>query len=285
MSRRLLWRAGLTALAYTLLVVPGYARGQTLSYVGSVQFTTGDYGLPQATTSLALLNGLALRADRLRVWLSIPLILQDAAWVQYGGAGMVPSGGLRKHGVGQMMGQGDGDMTNASNGGGGMSSHVGVGDAFGRAEFDLLNGDVRGRSLRAAAVAKAPLARPRDGLGTGKWDVGGGISWSELLAGNYLFTDATYWVMGRPDSLPVRNTLAYALAIGRPLRTGAYALLASVSGSTPVVEGMKAPVQGGLGVSYRVSEQRFLSGTMSVGLTKTAPTVTLGLGWQAGLWR
>ena len=284
MSSRSFSRFALAALG-AILLVTNRSPGQALSYVGSVQYTTGDYGLAQTTTSVAFLNGLAVRADRLRAWLSIPVILQDAGWVQYGGAGMVPSGGLPGHGRGQMMGGTDSGMMDGNAGTGGMTSHAGVGDPFTRAEYELLNGDLHERSLRAVAAAKAPLARPQDGFGTGKWDVGGGLSWSESVAGTYLFTDATYWAIGRPDSLSVRNMLAYAFAIGRPLRAGAYAILVSVSGSTPIIDGLTAPVQGGLGVSYRVSEQRFLNGTINLGLTRTAPTISLGLGWQVGLWR
>ena len=284
MSSRWFSRFTLAALV-AIPLVTSRAPGQTLSYVGSVQFTTGDYGLAQATTSLAFLNGLAVRADRLRAWLSIPVILQDAGWVQYGGAGMVPSGGLPGNRGGRMMGGSGSGMMDGDAGSDGMTSHAGVGDPFTRAEYELLNGNLNERSLRAIAAAKMPLARPEDGLGTGKWDVGGGFSWSELVAGTYLFTDATYWAIGRPDSISVSNTLAYAIAIGRPLRAGAYAFLVSVSGSTPIIDGLAAPVQGGLGVSFRVSEQRYINGTVNLGLTRTAPTIALGLGWQVGLWR
>src|SRR5574338_350581 len=100
----------LTALAVSIPFAD--VSSQTMSYVGSVQFTTGDYGLSRTTTSVAFLNGVAVRADHLRAWLSVPLILQNAGWVQYGGAGMLPSGGLPSHGSGgQQMMSGGGMMS------------------------------------------------------------------------------------------------------------------------------------------------------------------------------
>ena len=192
----------------------------------------------------------------------------------------MPSGGMPGHGGGG--GMGSGMMAGADGMRGSM--HAGVGDPLVRADAVLLRSADARRELRLAVATKVPFARPEGGVGTGEWDFGAGMSSATAFSGTFLFADATYWQTGRPDSVPLRNALAYALAAGRPvIASGRLALLASVSGSTPLLRGIQAPVSVGLLLSHVSSANRVLGVTLSLGVTRTAPKAVVGLAWRVML--
>ena len=118
------------ACAMTVALLPPLmgARAQSLTYVGSTLFSTGDYTFGTRTSSLYIANGLSARLGRVRASVLVPLIAQDAGWVQYSGGGMLPTGGMPGHGsagsngTGSRVGSmGDGGMM--SRDGSGMGSH------------------------------------------------------------------------------------------------------------------------------------------------------------------
>jgi hypothetical protein len=257
------------------------AAAQSLTYTGSAQLSTGKYVFARTTTSLYVANGLALTTGRFRWSLSIPVILQDAGWVQYSGGGLVATGGMRDEaGVGGRGGMGDGMMSPQSEA---AHAEIGIGDPVARAEAELLPGQGSIRSLRLVATAKAPVAGVDQGFGTGEWDYGGGLALASVVRGTFIFADATYWHLGDSPSLELRDALWYGAAVGRPLSDGRVALVASFTGSTRVLDGVAAPIQAGAGVSYRWLSGRTLSVFAAVGMTASAPDVSLGMGWQVPL--
>lgn len=257
------------------------AAAQSLTYAGSAQLSTGGYVFARSTTSLYVANSLALTTGRFRWSLSMPVILQDAGWVQYSGGGLVATGGLH---------DGAGDGGQRSMGGGMMSpqsevahAEIGLGDPIARAEAELLPGEWGIPSVRLVATAKAPVASVNQGFGTGEWDYGGGIALASFVRGTFIFVDATYWRLGDSPSLELRDALWYGAAVGRPLSGGRVAVMASFTGSTRVLDGLAAPVQAGAGVSYRWLSGRAVSLSGAVGVTASAPDVALGVGWQVPL--
>ena len=79
------------------LVVPAAVPGQSLAYIGGLQYAAGDFIFTQSTWSAYLSNGLSWSAGRVRVTGSVPVVLQPAGWVQYSGTGMmVPTGGITR---------------------------------------------------------------------------------------------------------------------------------------------------------------------------------------------
>ena len=160
---------------------------------------------------------------------------------------------------------------------------MGVGDPVGRVELDVLRNEWGAPMVRLAVAAKAPITSVGTGFGTGAWDVGAGVSVARAIRGTFLFADATYWSLGDGPGLELRDILAYGAAIGRHLRGGRYSVLASVLGTTPVIAGVPAPLQAGTGVSYQAASGRSLSISALVGLTRSAPDVAIGLGWQVPL--
>ena len=257
------------------------AAAQSLTYAGSAQLSTGEYVFARRTTSLYVANGLALTTGRFRWSLSMPVILQDAGWVQYSGGGLVATGGMHDGaGDGGRGGMGSGMMAPQS---AAAHAEIGFGDPIARGEVELLPGQWSIRSLRLVATAKAPVASVNQGFGTGEWDYGGGIALASVVRGTFIFADATYWRVGDAPSLELRDALWYGAAVGRPLSGGRVALVASFSGATRVLDGAAAPVQVGAGVSYRWFSGRTLSVSVAAGMTAAAPDVSLGVGWQVPL--
>ena len=264
------------------------AHAQSLSYVGGMQYATGSFIFTQRTWSAYLSNGLAWSAGRVRVSASIPLVLQPAGWLQYNGSGMmVPTGGLA--------GSTTGSTGNSSGMGGAMHggtitpassmpfSGVGLGDPIGRVDVALTQPDAGRPSFSLVGAVKAPFADVGSGFGTGKWDVGAGLSGAMSVRGISVLAEAVYWKIGNPAGAALRNAVAYALSIGRALPGSHWSMLGTVSGATSLWTGLEAPVQAGIGVGYLLESGNSVFATAAVGLTRTAPALSTGLGWRVPL--
>ena len=279
------WRL---VLAFALMVVAARpARGQSLSYVGGLQYGAGDFIFTQRTWSAYLSNGLVWSAGRFRASASVPLVMQDAGWVQYSGAGMlVPTGGVAgsgssgASGTGTASGMHGGSMTPSPN----MPfSRVGVGDPIGRVELALSPLDASGLRVSVVGAVKAPLADVNRGFGTGEWDAGAGLSTALRVGGTSVFGDAVYWKLGNPSGASLRNVLAYGLSIGRVLPGYRWSVLGSVAGASSFWAGLDPPVQAGAGVGYLLESGSSVTVSAAAGLTSTAPTISMALGWRVPL--
>lgn len=261
------------------------ASAQRLAYVGSVQYATGDFVFAQRTWSAYLSNGVSASAGRLRATASIPVVFQDAGLVQYSGGGMmVPSGGMGSDGTptGSGMGTGGG-MMGGSGSSDMMSAHLGLGDPIGRLELELLPGANAQRSLSVVGAVKAPFAGVSSGFGTGKWDVGGGMSAAFAFGRTSILADAVYWKLGNPSGWSLQDAVAYAVSVGRVLEGGRWSVLASITGASPIWAGLSAPVQGGAGVGYLLPSGSSIIFSAAAGLTNTAPSIATSLGWRVPL--
>lgn len=266
------------------------APSQSLAWVGNVQYATGDYIFTQRTWSVYVSNGLTWSGGRLRATATLPIVMQDAGWVQYGGGGMMlPTGGMASGpstgtngstaAPGGMMGVSmhGTNMTPSSN----MPfSNVGVGDPIGRVELALWPADRSTVRLNVVASAKAPLADVNHGFSTGEWDAGAGFSGSATVGSLMLFGDAMYWSLGNPPGASLRSVVAYSVAAGRPLSGNRWSLLANVTGATSYWPGVEAPVQAGVGVGYLLESGSSINTFGAVGLTQTAPSLSVGIGWR-----
>ena len=280
------WFARRGALAVAVLAGSAVTTpAQSLSYVGGLQYATGDFIFAQRTWSAYLSNGLSWSAGRLRASASIPLVMQPAGWLQYSGAGlMVPTGGMAgstpsstSNNPGMMNG---GTMTPS----GDMPfSAVGIGDPVARIDVALLRADAEHPVVSLVGVAKAPLADVNRGFGTGEWDVGAGLSSAVKIAGISVFAEAVYWKLGNPPGASLRNAVAYAFSMGRALPRSRWSVLGTVSGASSLWTGLEAPVQAGAGVGYLLESGSSVFVTAAAGLTRTAPAISTGLGWRVPL--
>ena len=277
------------ALAVGVLAVAAVTTpAQSLSYVGGLQYATGDFIFTQRTWSAYLSNGLSWSAGRLRASASVPLVMQPAGWLQYSGGGMmVPTGGIAgsaggstSNSPGMGSGMDGGAMTPSS----GMPfSSVGIGDPIGRIDVALSRADAEHPVLSLVGAAKAPLADVNRGFSTGEWDFGAGLSSGVNVAGISVLAEAVYWKLGNPPGGSVRNAVAYALSIGRTFPRSRWSVLGTVSGASSLWTGLNGPVQAGAGVGYLLESGSGVFATAAAGLTRTAPAISTGIGWRVPL--
>ena len=281
-------RAALSLVALASVeLAPARLRPQQVTYTGSVQVASGDYTFAHRTTSLYVANGLTLAAGRWRAAVSVPVIAQDAGWVQYVGSGLFPSGGMHQSDERSPRESPRDGM------GGGMTSpqseadhaEVGLGDPIGRVELDVLRDGAGIPIVRLTGAVKAPVASVARGLGTGAWESGAGVSFARSFSGTFLFADATYWALSDAPSIALHDIVSYGAGVGRPLPGGRLALLGSVLGTTRIVAGVPGPLQAGGGLSYRTAAGRVVSLSLLRGFTRSAPDLSVGFGWQVPLRR
>lgn len=283
-SRGVGYGLGLLAAGY-LAAAP--ASAQSLTYTGSLQGSSGDYIFTERTTGIYLVNGVELAAGRLTVSASLPVIGQSTPWVSQGPV-LVPSGGRYS---GEVVRQVD-QMRRAGRMGRtmvalppveqGVGSSFGVGDPLVRAEVEVVAGTSSRPSVRVSASAKAPLADPDDGFGTGAWDYGVGAAVTTRVGRGTVLADLAYWRMGDLPDLELRDGAGYSLGYGHLLGSGRWSLLGSVSGWTTIIDGAQPPLQLGVGLGRLLARGRSVSVNLGVGLTETAPDVSVGLGWRLG---
>lgn len=262
-------RASVVALALALgLAAPLTA--QELQYTGSVGYATGSYTFTERTSSVSILNGLSLEGDRWTLSGSIPLIIQNSGDVSYVGGMRVPTGSGRD-GMG-----GHGSMNPGTTGG----YEATLGDPVIRGAFTPFEGSGTLRVVEIQAVVKVPIADPATGVGTGEWDVGGGVSAGLGLGAVFLFADAAVWSPGDLPDLQLDPYVTVSGGVGRAF-TDRLSGLASVSVSTAMIDGLEVPATVGGGLSYRIGDNQSLSLGGSYGLTASAPQLSLYVGWSA----
>lgn len=275
-------RAAGIGLGVLLLGGPPSGQAQQLGYSGGLQLASGDYGFQSSTGSLALFNGLDLSAGRFRAWLQVPFIIQSSPWVSFAGTGMVPSGGPYNGTVGGHMSGGGmmsgGTMTMPDSG---EYAHASLGDPLAGASVEAVRESAARPSVRVMLALKAPLANPTRGFGTGAWDGSAGLSLTKSFGRIVVLASAAYWVLGDLPGLTLQDAVAYSAAVGRAFgSTGKVSALATFSGSTGIIPGRAGPRQVGAGVSYRVSQKRTIGALANIGLSPTAPDLSLLLTWQ-----
>lgn len=279
--------AAAVGLALSIMTMPT-ASAQDIAYTGSAQAATGDYLFTERTSSLYVSNGVALTTRRLRVTLSVPVVVQSTPWVTYTAAGPaaggLPTGGSASGHVGTSRGRGHGGtgtpiaLPDTS-----LDTSAGLGDPSLLASVEVLSERSGRPSVRLVGSVKAPLTDPDDGFGTGAWDAGAGLALAKTFGRWLVAADATAWTFGDLPDLVLQDALAYSVALGRAFDGGRYGALATVSGFTEIIDGVEPPVQAGLGLSARLTARASLTVNVSVGLTESAPDVAGGLGWRIAL--
>lgn len=264
------------------------ATAQTVTWTGALQGSSGDYGLGERTNSLTLSNGFTISADRLRLSASLPLVYQSSPWVTQVGAGRFPYGGPHHASTGDSSHMG----TGSRHGGGGMGvpdtgsfTQIGVGDPTLFTSVELLPSARARTSLSVTGAVKAPLGSVRDGFSTGEWDYGGGLALTMGAGRTLLLLDAMYWVLGDMRGLALEDGVSYGAALGTTVGERRISLLASLAGSTRMIEGVSAPVQLGFAVGHLSSGRRSINAGVYIGLTDSAPDLSVSLGWGVPLLR
>lgn len=268
-------RTTLVGVALATLTGAWPADAQQIDYAGSVQYASGDYLFTERASALYLYNSLVVTAGRVRVSASVPLVLQNTSWVTYYSGDGSTTGAASSSGTGHgMTGEGNSGVVDTTS-----SEQLGFADPLVHGGVQLLRQGKARPSLSLTFDVKIPLADVESGFGTGEWDYAGGLALAKSVGTTFLFADISYWYLGDMPGAEFKNTLAFGAGVGRSLGGGRFGLLASLLGNTEVQEGAGAPVQASLGLSYLLDMRRSLMGSASLGLTESAPDISVSFGW------
>ena len=275
------WRLALVTLA--MVAGPEHGRAQTVAYTGRLQYATGDFIFAQRTSYAYFANGLTVGRDRLQVSASFPVVIQSMGWLQHGGTGMmIPTGSplgspaRSTTGTGRVHDSSDGSRHD-------MLGPFGIGDPIARIDVSMWRTPQRRASLKVVGLVKAPLASGGRGLGTGEWDEGAGLSGALRMGQASLLGEVVYWNLGNPPNGRLRDAVAYTVSVGKPFTAGRWSIVGNVSGASALWTGYAAPVQVGVSVGHLLKSGRGMFATLSAGLTRTAPSFTMGIGWRIPL--
>lgn len=266
--------------------MPAYA--QKVSYSGGVQLSSGSYYFEESTQSFYLFNGLSIQSNHFSISFQVPFVVQSSPWISFSTIGGLPTGGT-EHGVVERSGKGGG-----SGPGSGQGSHrepIILADTtqYTRASFSdpsISSGyrfyrSSNGRtSFYLNGQVKVPIADPAGGYGTGSWDTGLGLSASRGLQSMWIISaDLMHWWLGDLDDMKLNNALAYSVSAGKMLNNRKWLLSSSVNGLTKLIDDFDPPVNMNFGVGLMPKDDLLFNTSLSFGLTKSSPDITVGLGW------
>ena len=275
-------RFAIAEAALAFLAAPVAAQ---LRYEGGLSVATGTYIFAQRTTGWTVTSGLSWSAGQLTLRATLPLLFQNTTLVTASGAGMIPGGG-----GGSMSGMvSDSGLRRVGHGAGGSGMRLPVtassvtgfrgdlGDPLIQASWRVASGPWGW--VTAAAGVKVPFT-DTTAFGTGKWDVGSSIALTaQLDRRTMLGISGSYWQLGDLPELDFRNPLAGTVTLSRLLGTSGWGLSAIGSGATSPLAGYPGAAAAGLSVLH-YSETSALGVSAQVGLTQTAPDLSVGIQWS-----
>ena len=254
-----------------LLPIPA-AAAPIIHYEGGITVASGDYSTSERTTSISWMTGLALERGRVTARASIPLWLQNSTLVSITGGGPVPSGD----------GQTVRDTT--TTGPGGRHDLVtqesqdflfALGDPV--LQLSLRVVDRLESSMGTWLSVKVPTASAA-AFGTGKWDMGGGVSLGQAVGTRWRAgLDVYYWLLGDTPTLEFENPLGSTASVSH--FAGDWAITVSGAASTAVLPGYDPAVVVVAGVA-RPAGTGSWSTYLSFGLTESAAQFGVGFLWR-----
>ncbi len=292
------WAVGMLLLA----VATNGADCQKVHYEGALSVASGKYIFTERTTSWTLLNGLALSAGPFTLRGSFPVYAQNTSLISGTSAGLLPTGGSSSGAVADSSaarkggGQGGGGRNPSAVAAMPQFSEVSV-QAASQVEvpttsvtgYETMLGDptvnlsidlrpARRTAVTLGAGAKVPVT-DTTGYGTGEWDYGGSVSFSQMLGVTALVgVDLAYWHFGDFAELDLRDGLMGSVSVAYLGRKG-WGGTASFSAARSVIEGFADGYSLGAGIT-RVGGRGTVSLNVSVGLSETTPDVMAGLSWR-----
>lgn len=270
----------------------GRLDAQRVTYFGGLSYAAGSYVFDTRSNTFYLSNGLRLDLGRVDFAVSAPVVLQDGGLVTQVAEGMpVPTGGtqsgfVRDRHSGQTLGTRRGHHAPDSD-----SSELvftdryemGLGDPYLSATGRLFTGYGTLRSVSLSGFAKAPLADPESGFGSGAWDVGAGASMVFGVGRALLLLDGAYWWLGDLAELELIDGVRYAVGASAPVFSGEGSAMVMLTGMSRTIETMEPPVSVLLSLSRSVGARTFVSLGAGVGLTESAADLSVSLGWSVRL--
>ncbi|HKL87569.1 MAG TPA: hypothetical protein VJ884_01095 [Salinibacter sp.] len=284
-SRPVFTGSVLLVLALTSgVALPPSVSAQQIAISTSGLYSSGDYIFTESTDLFVWSNSVSVTEGRFQIGISVPLVAQTTPWVTYGGIGPTPSGGPQHGAVGGPgHGAQRGRRTPIALPDTGSYRTTGVGDPQVHVSYDLRSqADTSQLRVQLLGAVKPPLANADAGFSTGAWDGGLGLSISRALTPWFALAEGTYWWLGDLDELTLKNGVSYSVGVGRTLYRGRWGLLASISGTTSIIEDVDPPAARNGGINYSTGYWG-LSTTFSSGLTEGAADWSVGVGAMATL--
>lgn len=268
----------------------GQAAAQEVRYLGSVQYSTGSYYFTQRTNSLYFTNGLGINYGKVNAYLNVPLITQNTPWISYSstGLGPLPTGGPKSGMVPNGHGRGSGGqgMRKIDLGSADTLNYTqtSFGDPSLMISVPLFTSSNKTSIINSNWGVKFPLADPSKGFGTGAWDIGGGLSWSQRFFDHWLFMlSGMYWQLGDMSELDINNMMSYSTGLGRSFIEGKLLGSFSFFGSTQIIDDIDPPLSVGTGLNYQLTNTISINGNALVGVSESASDFSIGLGWNITL--
>jgi hypothetical protein len=245
-------------VAALVALVPATATAQGLYFEGGLSFARGDYIYTQQTSGGGAAAGLAWSSRRITTRVTLPYFVRDTRLLTVSGepppepADPALSATGHEGSLADPQVQVYGQVLQSSRAGVGLSASV-----------------------------KIPVVEAGY-FGTGEWDFGVAGSLSRFVGtATMLGLDVSYWHLGDMPDFPLQDTVTGTLTLGRAFGRD-WTASASVSGGRSAVAGYDDPWWASLLVGRSFS--RGIWGlTASVGLSDTAPDVTVGLVWRVRL--
>lgn len=249
---------------------PGFSIGLGLDY------ESGDYGSDSRSQFLSVPLYLDFYpTDRLDFELVLPYLYQrleadGAASILYrtqGGGGV----GARRGG---QTGTTAASTTVVSNNG--RSSESGLGDITLTAGYILLEDGPGALQLRPTLYLKFPTADQDQGLGTGEFDFGPGLTLSKWLGDWQLFAEGSYVLQGESQLYATKDYSAYSGGLGRQLSENVYGAL-QLRGATAPAEGAEDSLDGRVKGVWRLAPKVALEGYLGTGLSGASADLSSSL--------
>jgi len=265
----------------------GPVAAQQVTYTGSLSYSTGSYVFTERTHSFWISNGLGVRAGRVYLAATLPVVAQNSGVVTFVGGHPLPTGGEQNgavsgRGRGMRIGSGTSQITDSTvvfrN-----VYEVEVGDPMASASIEAFQGVGVVRSLSIQAGAKAPLRTLESGVGTGEWDFGGGLSMIVGSGRTLALGDVSYWHFGDLPELELKGSVLYSVGVSRSLWDARGSVVVTLAGASRIMDSVDPPLSLGVGLSYLPRAGRSLSLGASVGLTEASPDFSSWVGWGVGL--
>lgn len=175
-------------LVLSVFILPGIfpepIYGQAFRYSGSLQYSTGSYYFTERTGSFYFNNGIGVSVHKISLSVTVPFITQNTPWVFNTGSGIVPTGGPKSSVLSNNSNQGnrkghkkiDLGTTDTLN-----YTQANFGDPSLSGSVELFTSNKQATTVSITGGVKLPLANPTIGFGTGQWDCGAGLSWSQRI--------------------------------------------------------------------------------------------------------
>lgn len=158
----------------------------------------------------------------------------------------------------------------------GFTRETGIGDIVLRAGTEIHEDAGTGNSLYISGAVKLPTADETRGLGTGEADVGAFLSYRHQLDTLALTLDLGYIITGDPPGITYDNTLTWGVGLSKTLEN-TY-LFAGLNGGQQSLPGFKDPLELAGGFFRRYAENRYLRGSVALGLSDGSPDLAVGVG-------